>query len=130
VAGSESLGGAAAAIDRAHLERLATRFGAHFVLQLIDVFIAQGRERIEAAERAATERDAEAIIAAAHALKSSAGNLGAGSLGECAAEIERRGRTGTPAEQLAASIPALRDLFAAACTALESARGAIERRAG
>jgi HPt (histidine-containing phosphotransfer) domain-containing protein len=130
VGGSDSLGGAAEGVDRAHLERLATRFGAHFVVQLIDVFVAQGRERIEAAERAATERDADAIVAAAHALKSSAGNLGAASLGECAAEIERRGRTGTPAEQLAASVPALRDYFSAACTALEAARGAIERRAG
>ena len=34
--------GAEVLADGAHLERLATRFGSHFLIQLIDLFIAQG----------------------------------------------------------------------------------------
>jgi HPt (histidine-containing phosphotransfer) domain-containing protein len=117
-------------VDRAHLERLATRFGAHFVLQIIDVFIVQGRDRIAAAEQGLSRGDASAIVAAAHALKSSAGNLGAGPLGTCAAEIERRGAAGASIETLAPMLPALANAFAAACAALEATRAEVERRTG
>lgn len=123
--GADASGGA---IDRAHLERLATRFGAHFLIQLIDLFIAQGRERLEAAEKGITAGDIDAIIGAAHALKSSAGNLGAGLLGECAADIERRGRTGASIDTLTPMVASLNEAFAAARTALEAARGDVERR--
>ena len=77
MAAADSLGNPVAAVDRGHLERLATRFGAHFVIQLIDIFIAQGRERLTAAEQGIADGDVTAVVAAAHALKSSAGNLGA-----------------------------------------------------
>jgi HPt (histidine-containing phosphotransfer) domain-containing protein len=118
----------AAPVDRAHLDRLATRFGAHFLLQLIDLFIAQGRERLQAAERGASEGDITGIIGAAHALKSSAGNLGAATLGQCAAEIERRGMSGATVETLTPMVATLSEAFAAACTTLEAARADIERR--
>lgn len=119
-----------APIDRAHLERLATRFGAHFVIQLIDLFIEQGSERMTAAEQAVGTRDIAAIIAAAHALKSSAGNLGAKPLGECAADIERRGTTGASVDVLTPLVLTLSEAFRAACTALQHARGDMERRTG
>ena len=61
-------------IDRKYLEHLAVRFGAEFLIELIDIFIAQGRDRLEAAERGIAGRDPAAIAAAAHALRSSAGN--------------------------------------------------------
>src|SRR5205085_12237003 len=115
-------------VDRTHLERLATRFGAHFLLQIIDLFIAQGRDRIAAAEQGITAGDATAIIAAAHALKSSAGNLGAAPLGKCAAEIERRGNAGASVDVLAPMVPALGDAFAAACAVLERTRAEVARR--
>ena len=119
---------AAAPVDRAHLERLATRFGTHFLIQLIDLFIAQGRERMQAAEKGVAAADISAIISAAHALKSSAGNLGAGSLAQCAGDIERRGTSGASLETLVPMVAALNDAFVAACTALEVARGEVERR--
>jgi len=115
-------------VDRIHLERLATRFGAHFLIQIIDLFIAQGRDRITAAELGIAAGDAAAIVAAAHALKSSAGNLGAAPLGKCAAEIERRGIAGAPVEVLAPMVPALGDAFAAACVVLEATRADVVRR--
>lgn len=119
-----------APVDRAHLERLATRFGAHFVIQLIDLFIEQGKERMTVAEQAVATRDITAIIAAAHALKSSAGNLGANPLGECAADIERRGTTGASVDTLTPLVRILSESFDAACAALERTRGDMERRSG
>jgi HPt (histidine-containing phosphotransfer) domain-containing protein len=118
----------AAPVDRAHLDRLATRFGAHFLIQLIDLFISQGRERLQSAERGIAEGDVTAIIGAAHALKSSAGNLGAATLGRCAAEVERRGMSGANVATLTPMIRVLSDAFTAACTTLEAARADIERR--
>ena len=116
------------AIDRTHLERLATRFGAHFLIQLIDLFIAQGRDRMAAAERGVTTGDAAAIVSAAHALRSSAGNLGAPSLGKVAADIERRGNAGASIEVLAPMVLALGEHFSATCSALEATRAEVERR--
>jgi HPt (histidine-containing phosphotransfer) domain-containing protein len=115
-------------VDRAHLERMATRFGSHFLLEIIDLFITQGRNRIATAQQGAAAGDIKPIIAAAHALKSSAGNLGAGPLGKCAAEIERRGAAGAPIDTLAPMVPALAEAFAAACTVLEVARAEVARR--
>jgi HPt (histidine-containing phosphotransfer) domain-containing protein len=119
---------ATAPVDRVHLERLATRFGAHFLIQLIELFIAQGRERLAAAEQGIAAGDAAVVVAAAHALKSSAGNLGAASLGRCAAEIERRGNNGASVETLAPMVATLTDLFATVCTVLDAMRVDIERR--
>ena len=72
--------------------------------------------------------DADAIVAAAHSLKSSAGNLGAAALGQRAAEIERRGRNGAAADVLAPMVGSLRDAFTKACAALEVMRADIARR--
>ena len=128
MAAADSLGESVAPVDRVHLERLATRFGAHFVIQLIDIFIAQGRERLSAAERGIADGDVTAVVAAAHALKSSAGNLGAKPLGECAAEIERRGTAGAPVAVLAPLVATLSNAFTKACDALETLRVDVERR--
>jgi len=128
LAAPDSLGESVAPVDRAHLERLATRFGAHFVIQLIDIFIAQGRERLTAAELGIADGDVTAVVAAAHALKSSAGNLGAKPLGELAAEIERRGTAGAAITVLAPLVATLTSAFTKACGALETLRVDVERR--
>lgn len=128
MAARDSLGDSATAVDRGHLERLATRFGAHFVIELIDIFIAQGKERLTAAERGIADGDVLAVVAAAHALKSSAGNLGAKPLGDCAAEIERRGTAGAAVTALAPLVATLNGAFTKACDALETLRGDVERR--
>ena len=128
MAAADSSKDSAAPVDRGHLERLATRFGAHFVIQLIDIFIAQGRERLTAAEQGIADGDVTAVVAAAHALKSSAGNLGAKPLGECAAEIERRGTAGAAITALAPLVTTLNAAFTKATDALETLRRDVERR--
>jgi HPt (histidine-containing phosphotransfer) domain-containing protein len=120
--------GRADPIDRIHLDRLATRFGSHFLIELIDLFIAQGRDRMAMAERGVATGESAPIVTAAHALKSSAGNLGAGPLGYIAGEIERRGNGGASVESLAPLVGTLRDSFAAACDALEAHRALVVRR--
>ena len=113
------------AIDRKHLDQIGARFGAPFVVQLIDLFIAQGRERIAAAEEAAAAGDAKAVAAMAHALKSSAGNLGALALGARAAEIERAASAGGTAASLAPMVGALSADFSGACAALAAVRARV-----
>jgi HPt (histidine-containing phosphotransfer) domain-containing protein len=109
-------------IDRPHLEQLGARFGAAFLVQLIDLFIVQGGERIAAAEAAAQAGDGRGVSAAAHALKSSAGNLGARSLSAQAADVERAGAEEGATPSLAALVSALGASFDEACTALRLVR--------
>jgi HPt (histidine-containing phosphotransfer) domain-containing protein len=117
-------------IDRAHLEHLGSRFGAPFVIQLIDLFIVQGQERIAAARTAAAGGDGKGVSAAAHAIKSSAGNLGAMSLGTRAAEVERAAATEGASAALTALVSSLSTAFDEACAALRSVRSRYADTAG
>lgn len=110
------------AIDRQHLEQLGSRFGAAFLIQLIDLFITQGRERVAAARSAAALGDGKGVSSAAHALKSSAGNLGAKSLAARAAEIEQAGATESATAALSALVASLEAAFEEACAALGAVR--------
>ena len=112
-------------IDRKHLDQLGARFGAPFVAQLIDVFIAEGRERVAVAAQAAAAGDTKGVAAAAHALKSSAGNLGARALGARAATLERVAGAGDTS--LGKLVDALGVEFTEACGALQAARAEIAR---
>lgn len=118
----QSAGDPRKVIDRAHLEQLGARFGQPFVVQLIDLFIAQGRERISAAQQAAAAGDARGVSAAAHALKSSAGNLGALALASRATEVEQTGTTEPPTASLGVLVADLETAFEEACAALQSVR--------
>lgn len=112
-------------VDRAHLEQLGSRFGAPFLVQLIDLFIAQGRERIVTAQQAAAAGDGKGVSAAAHALKSSAGNLGAAALGSRAAEVERAGAAEQRSAALVSLVADLDTEFENACAALRSVRSSL-----
>lgn len=112
-------------VDRGHLDRLGSRFGAAFVVQMIDLFLGQGAERIEAAERAAAEGDASEVTSAAHAVKSSAGNLGASDLSARAASIENAGRSGATAAELAPRVAELAADFRNVRAALEAIRAEL-----
>ena len=120
----------AESIDRPHLEQLGARFGAAFLIQLIDVFLAQGRERVAAAQAAAHAGDGRAVSAAAHALKSSAGNLGAASLSSRAADVERAGVGENDVSALTSLVAGLEASFEEACSALQSVRAAYSGDAG
>ena len=91
-------------VDRAHLDQLGARFGAPFVAQIIDLFLEQADGVLETARAGVQRGDADVITAAAHALKSSAANVGAYRLSALAAEIEKHGRSGGPASELASGV--------------------------
>ena len=79
-------------IDRDLLESYARRWGAPFVVQLIDLFVTESPARVAAAEQGLADGDTVAIGAAAHGLKSSAGNLGAIALMNQMAALEQAAR--------------------------------------
>ena len=114
-----------ASVDRKHLDRLGSRFGQAFVVEMIDLFITQGEDRLVAARGALTAGDAEGIASAAHSLKSSAGNLGATSLSALAAEAERLGRSGAPAADLAPHVQAIAEELERVTAALRSVRDGL-----
>lgn len=97
-------------VDRAHLDRLAARFGAGFVARMIDLFVTQGEELLHAARMAAKAGDVARITSAVHGLKSSAANVGALSLSARAAEVERLGRE-TSAPDLTPHVDGLAEEF-------------------
>lgn len=75
-------------LDRLALERL-RRFGGDTLLsQMIDLFVSTAPPRLDAAYAAASSRDCGGVQAALHALKSSAGQLGATSLQQLCEEGE------------------------------------------
>lgn len=68
------------ALDRAAIERLRGFGGNRLLAQMIDLFVATGRQRLDAARSAAFAHDCGGVRAALHALKSSAGQIGATTL--------------------------------------------------
>ena len=87
-----------------------------FVAEVIDIYIADAPPRIETMREAIAEGDAEKLAAAAHALKSSSGNVGATAVCEICADLEANTLEGAT-EKLAAlereyadAVTALRDV--------------------
>ena len=85
----------AEAIDRAVFDRLAATMGREFAAELIDTFVADGRELLAALRRALAETDVDAFRRAAHSLKSNSESLGATSLATLARELEATARAGS-----------------------------------
>lgn len=94
-------------VDRTHLDRLGARFGSAFVTEMIDLFVQQGDQLLESVRIAIREGDVAAITSTAHALKSSAANLGATTLSTQAADVERMGREGASMADLALPVDAM-----------------------
>jgi HPt (histidine-containing phosphotransfer) domain-containing protein len=95
------------AINRDLLDAYARRWGAKFVVQMIDLFVSESPARVAAAEQGLVDGDAVAIGAAAHGLKSSAGNLGAITLMNQMAELEHAVRAGHAAAALAPMVASM-----------------------
>ena len=70
------------------LDSLRNLGGAKFLAELIDLFLQHAPEKIEAAQRGAQESNWTRVEHAVHALKSSAGNLGAAQVVALATQIE------------------------------------------
>jgi CheY-like chemotaxis protein len=69
-----------------------------FFAELVDTFLTDLEERLQALSAAATAGDAERVRSVGHTLKGSAGNLGATRLSALAGQMEAAGRAGAMAE--------------------------------
>jgi HPt (histidine-containing phosphotransfer) domain-containing protein len=86
---------APSAIDGAAVAALAAAMGGPFVAELIDTFVADGRELVATLRRTLAAADLEAFRRAAHSLKSNGETLGASGLARLAQELETLARGGS-----------------------------------
>lgn len=116
-------------LDPAALERLETWGGAALVARMIDLFLDLGDDRLEQIHVGARDGEAEQVERAAHALKSSAANLGAQRLKAVAAALEAAA-IARKHEDIARLSASLSDTYAEAVTQLKRARPALEEESG
>ncbi len=79
------------ALDEAHIAKLRALGGDAFVKNLWKMFVEQTTRRIAELREAMTAGDRDGVVRAAHSIKSSAGNIGAGRLRELAERVELGG---------------------------------------
>ena len=77
------------------LRSLQSRDGSSVLQRIAATFLESAPELIEALRAAIASKDAEALAAAAHALRSSSGNVGATAVAERAGRLEELGRSGS-----------------------------------
>lgn len=105
----------------AALQAVSPEDGGQFFNELIDIFLTDTPARVEEIRSGLAKADAPGVMRAAHSIKGSAGNFGAGALAQCAYAIEQASRGGDLAT--AASLePELAAAFARVQSALEAAR--------
>ena len=97
-------------IDREALQRLIALGGEKLVHRIVGLFSSFGTARVEDAERAAAEGDMAGVASAAHALRSTAGNVGAVRLHAVATDLEHTARA-HKVEQVNALVTQLRELY-------------------
>lgn len=76
------------ALDMAAVEGLRRLGGQEFLVELIDLFLVHGPERLEAIRSGMDGGDATLVFQAAHSLKSTAGSLGGRVVQDLSQEIE------------------------------------------
>lgn len=111
-------------LDPAALQRLQRLGGDAFVCRMIDLFLDYAGKQITGARAALTAENFAAVGKAAHPLKSSAGNVGAGRVQALAARLEALSEQG-PSESLAGALSELEQAFAAIKPELEERRRAF-----
>jgi HPt (histidine-containing phosphotransfer) domain-containing protein len=82
-------------LERAALERLHRIGGAKLLRQMVDLYLANGPERVRSLVEGMETGDLERAERAAHTLKSSAGNVGAARLQRSAETVEAMVAAGT-----------------------------------
>ena len=87
--------------------------------EVIGLFLADTPQRLQAIEAAVAARDPQALATAAHALKGSAGNVGATALHTLAGTMEASAKKGWP-ENAAAQAARLQSLWEGTRQAIDS----------
>lgn len=110
-------------LDPAALARLDRLGGERLVRRMVELFVELGEVRVAAAREGLASGDLDAVERAAHSLKSSAGNLGAGRLQAVAERVETRAERAGGA---GAGDGGLEDLVDRLAAAFAEARRALE----
>lgn len=114
-------------IDQDAFDRLVEMTGGDldFVDELVDTYIEDGRSQVGALRAALARGDDEAVVRAAHSLKSSSLNVGALALGARCRALEEEGRRGVMDDvgEQVGSITAAFDEAAAALLDARARRG-------
>ncbi|MBY0524532.1 MAG: response regulator [Gemmataceae bacterium] len=108
---------------RSQLARLEDLGGVAFLHEMIGLFLESAPQRLDAMRAGLRADDLNAVERAAHALKSSAGNLGLEAAYALSGEIERQSAA-RQAEDVPALVERLRADLDLACARLVEARGA------
>ena len=108
-------------INLAAIEHLFKLGGQKFTLEMIDIFGSYGAKKLGEARQARQAGDLAALAAAAHPLKSSAGNVGAVRVQELAAQVELSAQE-QKADLAGAQLDELERAFAEAKSFLETER--------
>ncbi|MCB9730746.1 MAG: Hpt domain-containing protein [Deltaproteobacteria bacterium] len=109
---------AAPTIDPRAIARLRRIGGDELLRRIVDLYLGESGARVDATTEASAAADLDAVEAAAHSLKSMAGNVGATQVLELAADIELAARRGGGDGMLAA-VARLPQAQQIACEALE-----------
>ncbi|HET7703807.1 MAG TPA: Hpt domain-containing protein [Candidatus Limnocylindrales bacterium] len=110
-------------IDQDAFDRLVEMTGGEldFVDELVDTYIEDGRNQVDGLRAALERGDSEAVVRAAHSLKSSSVNVGAVALGDRCRTLEEAARGG-PVDDAAAQVTSIAADFDAVVAALLDAR--------
>lgn len=107
-------------LDSAIVQELQSVMGGDF-RTLVESFVHDSRQRLEALEDAIERQDAAEVRQTAHSFKGSSGNLGALALSNLCLEMEQMGRSG----ELAAAPDKLEEIRAAYERAREELEGQL-----
>ena len=94
-------GDEAGLMDQQVLADLESETSRELMTEIIGIFINETGERLDELRKAGTREDPPSVIAAAHAVKSSAGTFGALRLQAAAGQVELLGRQGKKEESIA-----------------------------
>jgi CheY-like chemotaxis protein/HPt (histidine-containing phosphotransfer) domain-containing protein len=111
-------------LNSAALERLRRLGGDQFAMDMIDLFLSYGSQKLGDAMAALHNGKLEDVADAVHPIKSSAGNVGATKLQELCGMIERSAQEGK-AELVTTQVNELERLFATAKPQLEAEKGKL-----
>lgn len=113
-------------LDSSTVQKLRRLGGDEFARQMIDIFLDFVPNKLAEARKAKEEANLKGLEKAVHAVKSSAGNLGAARFRDLASRIESLARE-TSSEAAWALLPELLDEFQRVKSALETAKTTLGR---
>jgi len=119
---------AANALDPAALERLRKLGGDKFAGDMVALFLSYGGQKVAEAEAARQAGNLAGVASAAHALKSSAGNVGAVQVQQLAAQAEQSAKAAL-GDAVAADVAALARAFADLRPRLEAEQARLQTKA-